>query len=96
MADINIILCIPVDDKVREQQARQPFPFDLKAHPGYTKAKCERCDLEVWIGPKSKLVKKNDPNRYQVMCGICALRTKIEETGELPDPDDVQVLPEAN
>lgn len=40
-------------------------------YPGSVKGHCERCQLEVWIGPKAQEWAEREP--VEIVCFVCAI-----------------------
>ena len=60
----NVLTCVPTS-----LRARHGIPYVVG--PGYTVDHCQKCNREVWIGPKQvEFKKKNDAPVFCVQC-VC-------------------------
>ena len=79
MNEINVMMCVPTSLRERKGIAYSP-------KSDYRTTRCNKCNTEVWIGPKQIEKKKEDPS-IEIMCFGCIVK-------EYPDvnPNDVRSL----
>lgn len=70
MSDFTIIACRPVEldpnDPFEAQILDMTFVYD-----GSVKARCRRCNREVWVGPRQQEALASDPS-IPIGCFLCA------------------------
>jgi len=67
MKETMVIACVPVSEK-----ARRGIPyFKDPASKGYTVARCNECNEDVWLGPKSKVM--CDAHGLTILCVECSI-----------------------